>query len=213
MPAQRRSIHLRSLLAGPLDLLEIGMARSVVRCLLLLAALGAAGVAHAGTVYVPAPGLSTLGGSTYEVQVSITNTALAARDTKQTLLANDTDGTVRSGTPSTVQVQPGRTAVVKAAATFRGLVELSGGGELRYTARLVGTGPGRQGVYLPVITSDNMIKAGETIALQGLLSGTGRATSVTLVNVAQQAAQCTASLLRADGTAVGNPTTTVALKP
>src|SRR6185295_20287291 len=120
MPAQRRSIHLRSLLAGPLDLLEIGMARSVVRCLLLLAALGAAGVAHAGTVYVPAPGLSTLGGSTYEVQVSITNTALAARDTKQTLLANDTDGTVRSGTPSTVQVQPGRTAVVKAAATFRG---------------------------------------------------------------------------------------------
>jgi hypothetical protein len=175
------------------------MPRFVVRSL-LLSALIAAGAAHAGTVYVPAPGLSTLGGSTYEVQISVTNTAIAARDVKQTLLANDTDGTVRSGTPSTLQVQPGRTAVVKAAATFRGLVELSGAGELRYAARLVGTGPGRMGVYLPVITSDNMLRAGQTVALQGLISGSGRATSLTVVNIAQQASQCTATLTRADGT-------------
>ncbi len=188
------------------------MVRSVVRCF-LLTALIASGVAHAGTVYVPSPGLATLGGSTYEVQISLTNTAIAARDVKQTLLANDTDGTVRSGTPSTLAVQAGKSAVVKAASSFRGLVELSGGGELRYTARLVGTGPGRLGVYLPVITSDNMIKAGQAIALQGLVSGSGRTTAVTLVNIAQQAAQCTASLQRADGTAIGNPSTTVNLKP
>jgi hypothetical protein len=188
------------------------MARSVVRCF-LLSALTAAGVAHAGTVYVPSPGLATLGGSTYEVQISMTNTAIAARDVKQTLLANDTDGTVRSGTPSSLSVQPGRTSVVKAASSFRGLVELSGGGELRYTARLVGTGPGRMGVYLPVITSDNMIKAGQSIALQGLLSGSGRAVAVAVINLAHQAAQCTASLTRADGTTIGNPTSTLALKP
>jgi hypothetical protein len=187
------------------------MARPVVRCLLLIA-LGTAGVAHAGTVYVPAPGLSTLGGSTYEVQVSMTNTALAARDVKQTLLADDSDGTVRSATPSTVQVQAGRSAVVKAASTFRGLVELSGGGELRYTARLVGTGPGRMGIYLPVVTSDNLFRAGQTVSLQGLLSGSGRAAGLMLVNIAQQAAQCTASLTRADGTDIGTPAT-FALKP
>jgi len=187
------------------------MARPAVRCLLLMALL-AAGAAHAGTVYVPAPGLATVGGSTYEVQVSVANTALAARDVKQTLLANDTDGTVRSGTPPIVSVQAGRTSVVKAASTFRGLVELSSGGELRYAARLVGTGPGRMGVYLPVITSDNMFKAGQTLALQGLLSGSGRTTSLTLVNVAQQAAQCTGSLTRADGTAIGSPTS-LTLKP
>jgi hypothetical protein len=188
------------------------MARFVVRCLLLIT-LGAAGAAHAGTVYVPAPGLSTVGGSTYEVQVSVSNTAAAARDVKQTLLANDTDGTVRSSvTPSTVQVQPGRSSVVKAASTFRGLVELSSGVELRYAARLVGTGPGRLGVYLPVISSSNMFTAGQTLALQGLLSGSGRTTSLTLVNVAQQAAQCTGTLTQADGTVIGSPTP-LTLKP
>src|SRR5262245_35171771 len=114
MPFQRRSVHLRFLFAGPHDSLETRMARSVVRCF-LLSALVAAGVAHAGTVYVPSPGLATLGGSTYEVQISLSNTAIAARDVKQTLLANDTDGTVRSGAPSTLSVQPGRTSVVKAA--------------------------------------------------------------------------------------------------
>ncbi|HEV8578165.1 MAG TPA: hypothetical protein VGX68_03700 [Thermoanaerobaculia bacterium] len=187
------------------------MARFVVRCL-LLSTLAASGVAHAGTVYVPAPGITTLGGSTYEVQVSMTNTAAAARDVKQTSLADDTDGTQRSGTPGTVQVQAGRSAVVKAAGTFRGLVELSGSGELRYTARLVGTGPGRLGVYLPVITSDNLLKGGQTVALQGLLSGSGRAADLELVNLAQQAAQCTVSLTRADGTALGTPAT-FPLKP
>ncbi len=187
------------------------MARSVVRCF-LLTTLVAAGAAHAGTVYVPSPGLATLGGSTYETQISVTNTAIAARDVKQVLLATDTDGTVRSGAPSTLSAQPGKSAVVKAAASFRGLVELSGGGELRYAARLVGTGPGRLGVYLPVITSDNMIAAGKAIALQGLLSGAGRTTSLTVVNLGQQASQCTINLTRADGSAVIDPAT-VSLKP
>ncbi len=187
------------------------MRRSTVPCL-VLAMLGTAAVAHAGTVYVPAPGVSTLGGSTYEVQISLTNTAVAAREVKQVLLANDSDGTQRTGAPSTVTVQPGRTAVVKATPSFKGLVELSGGGELRYAARLVGTGPGRMGVYLPVITSDNMIKAGQAIALQGLLSGSGRTTSLTVVNLAHQAAQCTASLKRTDGTDI-IAGSTFAMKP
>src|SRR6185295_4121389 len=129
MPVQRRSSSRRSS-SGPPSCLEIGMSRSLLRCLLFL---------------------------TFA-----------------------TDGTVRTGTPTTVQVQPGRSAVVKAAGTFRGLVELSGGGELRYSARLAGTGPGRLGVYLPAITSDNMIAAGQAVALQGLLSGSGRATDLAL---------------------------------
>src|SRR4030095_9479968 len=115
------------------------MARSAVRCFLFLILLGAAGAAHAGTVYVPAPGLSTLGGSTYEVQVTMSNTAIAARDVKQTLLANDTDGTQRSGTPSTLQVQAGRSAVVKAAGSFPRPVGLSGGGEVGDTHHPGGT--------------------------------------------------------------------------
>lgn len=185
---------------------------SILLSLLVICALCAAGAAHAGTVYVPAPGPGTLGGSNYEVQVSVANTATAAREVRQISLAMDTDGvTQRPATPSTVQVQAGRTAVVKPAAPFRGLVELSGGGELRYAARLVGTGPGRLGVYLPVITSDNLVRANGTATLQGLLSGSGRNTDITLVNLAQTASQCTVTLTRADGSVIGAPV--VPMKP
>jgi hypothetical protein len=57
-----------------------------------------------------------------------------------------------------------------------------------------------------------MIAAGKAIALQGLLSGAGRTTSLTVVNVGQQASQCTINLTRADGSAVIDPAT-VSLKP
>ncbi|HEV2856589.1 MAG TPA: hypothetical protein VHC97_27630 [Thermoanaerobaculia bacterium] len=186
------------------------MKRSTILSTLLIAFLAAV-AAHAGTVYVPSPGPGTLGGSNYEVQISVTNTAATARDVRQVLLAPDTDGTTRTGTPSTVTVQPGRTVVVKPGASFRGLVELSGGGELRYAARLVGTGPGRLGVTLPVITSDNLLRANQPAALQGLLSGAGRNTDITLVNASQAASQCTVTLTRADGTVIGSPV--VPLKP
>jgi hypothetical protein len=183
--------------------------RSLLFSLLVLCAAGAA---HAGTVYVPVPGPGTLGGSNYEVQVSVSNSATAVRDVRQILLAPDTDGVAqRPATPSTVQVQAGRTAVVKPAAAFRGLVEFSGGGELRYAARMVGTGPGRLGVYLPVITSDNLVRANGTATLQGLLSGSGRNTDITLVNLAQVASQCTVTLTRADGSVIGAPV--VPMKP
>ena len=78
------------------------MLRPLVRSL-LLASLCAAGVAHAGTVYVPSPGLGSIGGSAYEVQVSVSNTAAAAGEVKQALLATNTDGTQRS-TPATTVI-------------------------------------------------------------------------------------------------------------
>jgi hypothetical protein len=187
------------------------MLRPVLRSL-LAASLCAAGAAHAGIVYAPSPGLAPVGGSTYEVQISITNTAAAASDVKQALLATNTDGTQRPTPPTTVTVQAGRTAVVKPGSSFRGLVELNGGGDLRYSARLTGTGPGRLGVYLPVITAENAISGGKTAYLQGLLGGSGRTADLTLLNLASTASQCTASLFRADGTLLAGPVT-VSMKP
>jgi hypothetical protein len=187
------------------------MARPLLRSL-LAASLCAAGAAHAGIVYVPSPGLAPVGGSTYEVQISVTNTAAASNDVKQALLATNSDGTQRPAPPSTVTVQAGRTAVVKPGAAFRGLVELNGGNDLRYSARLTGTGPGRLGVYLPVITADNLISGGKTAYLQGLLGGSGRTADLTLLNLATTASQCTASLLQADGTLLAGPVT-IAMKP
>jgi hypothetical protein len=182
------------------------MLRPLVRTS-LLAALCAAGAAHAGTVYVPAPGLGSIGGSAYEVQVSVSNTAAASGTVKQALLATNTDGTQRSTPATTVTVAGGHTAVVKAGPAFSGLIELAGGDGLRYSARLVGSGPGKLGVYLPVITSDNVIHGGQTAAVQGLASGSGRTADLTMINLASVANQCTGSLYGADGSLVAGPAT------
>jgi hypothetical protein len=190
------------------------MARPLLRSL-LLAALGAAvaaATAQAGTVYVPVPGPGTVGTAGYQVQVSVTNTGAQTDTVSQALLATDTDGTVRATPSTTSQVLTGRTIVVQPGAAFRGLLELSGDSTASYSARLVGSGPGRMGVYLPVITSSDLIPAGQTTDLQGLLSGAGRSTDLTLVNLSPSAAQCTASLIRADGSLLAGPLT-LAMKP
>src|SRR5215470_6621042 len=100
------------------------MTRSVAVSL-LASTLTAAGAAHAGTVYVPLPGVTTVGGATYEAQVSISNPATLGRSIDQVQLPTDSDGTQRSGTPSPLAVMAGRTSVVKPAASFRGLLELT----------------------------------------------------------------------------------------
>lgn len=185
------------------------MSRPLVRSLFLVALCSAA-AARAGTVYVPTPGIASVGGAAYEVQVAVTNAAGQPRETRQLLLTNDTDGTQRAGATETpVQVLAGRTAVIKPGAAFRGLVELTGPADLRYSARLTGA---RLGVQLPVITSDNLFKGARAAALQGLSSGSGRAADVALINLGHQAAQCTVGLFRADGSALA-PASTVALKP
>jgi hypothetical protein len=188
------------------------MTRRPLALRLFLAALCAAGVAHAGTVYVPSPGTGTIGASSYEVQVSITNSSAVTAPVSQVLLPTDTDGSTGRPTPTTVQVQAGRTAVVKPGGSFKGLLEMTGSADLRYSARLAGTGPGRLGVYLPVITSDNLIRGGQTAVLQGLVSGAGRTADLTVVNLGQGASQCSASLYQADGTLLAGPVS-LAMKP
>src|SRR5436309_3466569 len=190
---------------------RLSMLRPVVLRSFLAVSL-CAGAAHAGIVYVPSPGIAPVGGSTYEVQISITNTAAAPSDVQQALLATNSDGTQRPTPPITVTVQPGRSAIAKPGATFRGLVELNGSNDQRYSGRLTGTGPGRLGIYLPVISADNLISGGKTVYLQGLLGGSGRTTDLTLVNLASTASQCTASLLQADGTVIAGPVA-IAMKP
>lgn len=185
------------------------MKRSVSRCL-ILALICAAGAAHAGTVYAPLPGATTVGNVTYETQITIANEGDQQRTVKQLLLSTDTDGTKReSQQPSNLQVQAGQTMVVKPGATSRGLLELSGPENVTYSARLVGTGgnAGTLGVQMPVVTSDNIGFSGETLTLHGLAATSTLATDLTIVNLGHQTAQCTVSVFRADGVAIGSPAT------
>jgi hypothetical protein len=181
---------------------------SVSRCL-ILAMTCVAGAAHAGTVYVPLPGVSTVGNVAYETQVTIVNGGGQQRTVKQLLLTTDTDGTKRdTQQPSNLQVGAGQAMIVKPGSTFRGLLELSGTGDTTFSARLVGTGTtGTLGVQLPVVTSDNIGFSGDTLTLHGLAATSTLATDLTVVNLGHDTAQCTVSVFRTDGVAIGSPAT------
>ncbi len=181
------------------------MPRASLARTLFLAALSVAGAAQAGTVYIPVPGNATVGTASYQAQVAVANTGTQTVNLKQVLLATDTDGTVRPNPPGITQILAGRTTILQPGAGFQGLLEISGDSTVSYTARLVGSGPGRMGVYLPAITSSNLIPSSQTAVLQGLLSGSGRSTDLNLINLSPVASQCTATLTRTDGTVIGSP--------
>ncbi|HVG09094.1 MAG TPA: hypothetical protein VNM67_15420 [Thermoanaerobaculia bacterium] len=189
------------------------MTRSVLVCLLAFLAAFAADTAQAGTVYIPLPGVTQAGSALYEAEVTVTNSAAQPASVNQVLVAADTDGTQRAGQPAPLQVLGNLTAIVKPGAGFRGLLELSGSPNVRYGARLAGKGQaGALGVALPVVTSDNLVAAGGSLTLQGLTASATRSTHLMLANVSKYAAQCTFSLIRLDGTALG-AATAVTLPP
>src|SRR6187551_2377175 len=99
-----------------------------------LAALAAPRPAHAGAVYVPLPGVTTVGSATWEPQVLISNDLpTTARSTAALLIPAEQDGTQRSGvTPQNVRVGAQRLILFRPTATAAGLLELNGASELMY---------------------------------------------------------------------------------
>jgi hypothetical protein len=185
-------------------------ARTLAGVLLTLAFTAQA--LHAGTVYVPLPGVASVGPAGYETQITITNTLAQQRTLNYLQLASGIDGTKRQGmTPTQLPIAATRAFVLKPAAA-RGLLELNGPLGLQYSARLVRTGAGGFGVELPVVSSDNMGKADETLVLQGLKGSTTLITDVVMVNLSQQATTCSALIVRADGTSPF-PSATITLLP
>lgn len=181
---------------------------------LLAAAALAAGPALAGTVYVPLPGVTNVGTATYDAEITIANASPNPVTLNGLLLPQDTDGTVRTGlTPAVLNVGAAQTLLVKPGGSFVGLAELAGSPNARYAARLAGKGSvGQMGVELPVVTSSNAAAAGGGLSLQGLSANATRSTTIVLVNLGQQASQCTVTLLTAAGAAIGTPSTSN-LKP
>jgi hypothetical protein len=189
-------------------------ARSLSILGLALGVALSAGAASAGTVYVPLPGVTTVGSASWEAEVSIANGSTQPIVLSGLLLAQDTDGTQRSTlTPAAITVGAAQTAVVRPGAAFAGLAELAGSPSARYAARLAGRGTvGQLGVALPVITSANSVAAGGALSLQGLAGSATRTTSLVLVNLGKVAGQCTVTLLGANGGALAAPST-LSLKP
>jgi hypothetical protein len=165
---------------------------------LLPLGLAAAQAAHAGTAYIPLPGVSAVGPVSYKTQITITNSVDEPLAVESLRLEPGVDGTLREGLRATrFSIVPKKTFVLRPDPRDRGLLELSGPAGLHYSARLVGTSGAR--VELPVITSDTMGQAGETLVVQGLEGSSSRTTDVVLVNLGDTAASCSASVMRADG--------------
>lgn len=169
---------------------------------LLPLGLAMAPAVHAGTVYVPLPGVNAVGPVNYETQITVTNTLAQQRTVNYLQLATGVNGTIRTGlTPTALPVAATRTTVLKPPATARGLLELSAPLGVHYSARLVGTGAtAGLGIELPVISSDTMGRANERLVVQGLKSLGTRTADLVVVNLGKTQASCLARVLRADGT-------------
>ncbi|HEX4966200.1 MAG TPA: hypothetical protein VF173_35655 [Thermoanaerobaculia bacterium] len=186
---------------------------------LLASLLGIAGPAFAGSVYVPIPDPNGPNGSTHSVKIWVSNSGKTQSNLRTTFLETDTDGTHRTtpGTPATVAA--GKTILFGGAgiAGKVGLLEISADStNVAINARLTTQGRGGQTSYseLPVISSANLFASGKTATIQGLGrdSHTGDVSSLGIVNLGQQAAQCQANVFRADGSQIAS-TVNLSLKP
>lgn len=169
--------------------------------------------AGAGVLYVAVPPLEAE--QSIELQ-AFNRGADASRRFQARLLPLNTDGTIdRRGLKVTaVTVAPlANRSVVLDAATQPGLLEIFSAPQLSFEARFFSSPATRVAASLPVISSANQVKAGESAELIGLQrSGDGLGADVGVVNLGHAAAACTASLHAAGGAAIGNPAS-LALAP
>jgi hypothetical protein len=164
--------------------------RKSARCL-PLTLLAYAAPAAAGVVYVPLPGVETVGDAQWQPTVVVANSAAAEEEFQRLFLAADTDGTDRASDPATQPLGAGLTTSL-APANEAGLLELEGPDPVAFSAKLVRSGdPDSAGVYLPVLSSENLFAAGDVAAVQGIRRGETVATDWLLVNLGHGAAQCT----------------------
>ncbi len=187
------------------------MSRPLAACLAF--SLLGAGAASAGTVYVPVPNPVSSTGSSHVVQVWVTNTGTAQRPYATTLLEAESDGTKRSGKPPEAPVAAGRTTLLTGLGSQGKvrLLEVDANPQMSVEARMINTPPNGPATVspVPVISSDNLLEAGKTAVLQGLVrnDANGTITSLGVVNLGHQAGQCEIKLFRGDGSQVGASTT------
>lgn len=164
--------------------------------------------ARAGVLYVPVPPLE--GVQSLEVQAANRDSSIARRF-RARLLPLASDGTTgRAGLPLTslsVGARAVRTVAIDPPAEA-GLLELVSPPQLSFSAHLVPAALPSVAVPVPVITSKNLVAAGEVVELVGLArSADGIATGVGIVNLGHGSATCSGSLAAANGAAVGRAVT------
>jgi hypothetical protein len=167
----------------------------------------------AGEVFVPYASNRTIGGTTYRTKVWVTNTGSAARRFITLFIQSGTDGSkLPDPDPATGIALAGGTTMVltnTAPAGQVGMLEISGAPQLVITARveaLDGSGNLQSSANLPIVSLANSAASNTSVDLQGLeRTGSGKITDFTLLNLSRQAAKCTLTPSRADGTRITQP--------
>lgn len=163
----------------------------------------------AGPVYVPVTLPTWHDGSLHSTEVWVSNPAGAQRGFSTHFIAAATDGT-HSGGPE-IPVPALRTFLLSNVGPTSGLLEVRSGQEMSVEAQLINTSPSgiQTRTSVPVISAANTIAAGKAAYLIGLERDPGRGTvsSLGIVNLGSQGAQCEIKLFRVDGTPIGSTVT------
>ncbi len=173
----------------------------------------------AGSVYVPLATVREIGPYTFTTEITVTNKG-GTEDRRFTtfFIEQGTDGTPRPGANNSATLTPGASNVfglgLKQGDT--GMLEIDGPPQIAASARLMvsedGVDIGR--VALPVISSDNVFRAGTTAYLQswGRDSGSGLVTDFGMMNLSKEASSCEVDVHSANGTEL-TPTVLLGMKP
>lgn len=185
-----------------------------------LVAFGALSAAPSGAAEVFVPALNPVAndGSRSETELWISNPGTGGDTAKAAFLAADSDGTHRSGIPTSVTVfAKGSVNVTHVAQSGKfGLVAVDVGSGLLVEGRIVSTSASGGVVVsrVPVISDATKIAAGSKAELLGLERNPegGRLVHFGVVNLGTAAASCQVAFFGADGSQVGS-TVTLNLKP
>lgn len=167
--------------------------------------------AQAGVVYVPYPGPVEIAGVQYETQIWVSNIDEEKfRRIEYLLIQSRKNGTERKDGPTLVRIPPGVTTRLGISENVKGMVEIFAAPQVAINARLVrsvavaGAKPG-SGAQLPVVSSENLAAAGETIHLQGWERTEDLVHSnLGILNLGDSEIHCEIGVFRADGSQIAS---------
>ena len=187
----------------------------------VLGLLAVATPSFAGSVYLPIASDETIGDRQLHTELWISNPTAEPLEVTTLFIPSRSDGTVVDRTLLTpIRIPPGSTFFINNAvpAGASGMLEINADPALVFSSELVaealppaesdGTEEGEvvpaPGARLPLVSSANLVPAGETAQLQALeRTASGTISNVGLINLSQEAATCTARVFTASGGQVG----------
>jgi len=164
--------------------------------------LSAAGVASAGTVYLPLAINQNVDGNLYRTVLWATNTSNAARQIEVRFIDTMTEG-VEGGQVRKVNVPPGASVPVGNLIQGNGFAEITADESIVFVAEVKSfdaTGQPLSSASVPLIDGENLLPADAIAHLLALERTTGDSlTNLGLVNLSPEAAECTIRAFRPEG--------------